>query len=87
MCLSSMACNILQPTAPHGSFPAVVEANLKLAGRSLKARFASGSLRELECMRAAYRERSVEYVSKAALMPSALPDYRNQLMLMNCAGV
>lgn len=87
VCLPSMACSVLQPTAPHGSFPAVVKANLKLAGRSLKARFASGSLSELEHMRGAYRERAVEYVSKVAFMPSALPDYRNQLMLMNCAGV
>jgi len=55
-----MACSIFQPTAPYSIFPAVVEANLKLAGRSLNDRFASGSLRELEHMRGAYRECAVE---------------------------
>lgn len=52
VCLPRMARSVLQPTAPHGSLPAVVEAKLKLAGRPLKARFASGSLRKLERMRA-----------------------------------
>lgn len=56
VCLPRMAWSILQPTAPHGSFPTVLEANLKLADRSLKAKFASGSLRELEHVRGASRE-------------------------------
>lgn len=30
---------------------------------------------------------STEYVSEAALVPAALPDYRNQLMPMSCAGM
>lgn len=87
VCLPRMAWSILQPTAPHGSFPTVLEANLKLAGRSLKAKFASGSLRELEHVRGASREHSAEQISKAALMPSELSGYRNQLMLLGCAGL
>lgn len=87
VCLPPMAWSILQPTAPHGSFSTVLEANLKLAGRSLKAKFASGSLRELEHVKGASGECSAEQISKGALMPSALPGYRNQLMLIGCAGV